>query len=155
MGLTGALKWQEEVWVARCGLGLLYLPVSVAARAGQSSDWLFLPGGWWGRKPEHKKLAVKLGPGENVIFQQKFEFSGKIKLDTILILRSLHLIYFYRHDSYLFQPSQQGYSDFFVRLLYRLVTFLKKNFFFLHMIWNIGMQAYFEKELILSVFPPI
>ena len=64
-------------------------------------------------------------------FSKNLNSVGKLNWTQLfLILRSLHLIYFYRHDSYLFQPSWQGYSDFFVRLLYRLVTFLKKFFFF-------------------------
>jgi len=72
--------------VARCGLGLLYLPVSVAARAdilasAQSGcSCLEL----MGEETRAQETGCQIGPGENVIFQQKFEFSGKIKLDTVV-----------------------------------------------------------------------
>lgn len=73
--------------MARCGLGLLYLPVSVAARAdilarAQTGCSCLGADG----ESRAQETGCQIGAWENVIFQQEFEFSGKIKLDTILIL---------------------------------------------------------------------
>ena len=98
---------------------------------GQCSEWLFLPGADGGRNQSTRNWLSNWGLGKMSYFSKNLNSVGKLNWTQLfLILRSLHLIYFYRHDSYLFQPSWQGYSDFFVRLLYRLVTFLKKIFFF-------------------------